>query len=194
MATIDYLDLIRIGVYTGTEGGFIKSGNRNNYRFRFALNQIADMKDVLERVVGHEVSGRITASVSSKDLYDRLREMGFETFRADDWNVPNLSAWGLAGRKEYIRAIIDSLGNVDISENVPYVQIRSVNQKGVRIIRSAFGGNMTGPYGKDPSVYLKWTGRYALNLLDSIDWLFNNPRNQRGAELIRVIKWSDYLV
>ena len=187
-------DLIRLGVYSAVEGNFIKSGNRNNYRFRFHLNQIADIKDLLSRVIGYEVTGRVVASVSSEELYIELKKLGFEKFRADDWNVPILSAWGQHGKNEYIRALIDSLGNVDISEEAPYIQLQSVNVNSIKMIRNIFGGNITGPYGRSPSVYLRWSGKNALDLLDRLDWRFYNLRNQRGAELIRVIRWSDYLL
>lgn len=189
----ELLDLIRVGVFTQLEGNFIEAGNRNNYRFRFYTNQIEDMRDLIERVSGKPQTNSIVVSVSSNELYQKLRDLGFYKFNVDNWNIPRVRRFSDAGKAEYLRAVIDSIGNVDIDKTVPVIKLSSVNKNGLAQVASAFkGGVLTGPY--DKRWFLAWKGSNAIDILNYLDWRFNNRRNQRGAELIRAVRWSDYLV
>lgn len=189
----EVLDLIRVGVFAQLEGNFIESGNNNNYRFRFYTNQIEDMKDLVSRVSGKPPVNSVVISVSSNELYQKLRELGFYRFNTDNWNLPRVGRFSAAGRVEYLRAVIDAIGNVDVDKTVPVVKLSSINRNGLSQIANAFkGGALTGPY--DKRWFLAWKGSNAIDVLNYLDWRFNNRRNQRGAELIRAVRWSDYLV
>lgn len=186
-----FQDLIRVGVYTQLEGNFIKSGNNNNYRFRFSTKQIPDMGELLTRVTEIDFSNKKKFSISSQELYIELRTMGFTEFGQNNWNV--LGEFLTDGEEaEYIRAIIDSIGNVDVDDKFyPIVKISSVNHDGILALQSRFGGGVYGPYKQSNSIYLIWRGMEADFILDKVDYKFYNPRNQRGVELIQMYKWRE---
>lgn len=183
-------DLIRIGTYTGTEGTF--TNYRRKYEFGFFLNQISDMRQLLSRVMEREFDHKLRVQFSSKELYDKLVSLGFNQFHATDWNIPNLSQFGELGRKEYARAIVDSLGNVDVDEHTPYVRLHSGNNESIKKFQRIFGGVLTGPY--EGYTNLTWKGTNAIDFIDYMDWKFYNRRNRRGSELIKAVRWEDYLI
>lgn len=186
----DLHDLIRVGVYAQVEGNL--SIYHSNYDFSFYLNQISDMKPLLERITGRKFEDKLRIRFRSKGLYDRLSGYGFKQFHTDDWNIPNLNQFGELGKNEYFRALIDSLGNVDIDETVPYVRVSTINEKSLKSIANIFGGRLTGPY--DDRLYLTWKGTDAIDTLNLLEWKFSNRRNSRGAQLIRSVRWEDYLI
>lgn len=187
------LDLIRIATYAQLEGTFTMSGNKNNYRFRFESQQIKDIKDLVERVMDKKIMGNpLTISISSKSLYEEIASLGFTHFYSYNWNIPKVNSFGPRGKAEYVRAVIDSIGNVDIDGASPQVQLSSVNSDSLQLFSKMFGGKTRGEY--DGRTYLRWGGQEAIDLLESLDWRFNNRRNERGAELIKAVRWEDYLV
>ena len=191
-------DLIRIGVYSQMEGTFFIYKKHNSrevkYTFSFYPYQISDMDDLLKRVAGKspliKKDGRLV--INSKQLYEVLTSLDFKSFHNYDWNMPLIDGWGIDGRKEYIRAVIDSLGDVDIKENIPSIQISSVNKIGLNMIYKSFGGNLNGPY--SDRYFLVWRGEAAKMMLNYLDWKFYNNRNMRGANLIRIVRWQDYIL
>jgi hypothetical protein len=196
IAKVSDLDLLRIGVYAQVEGGFrIHPGGRGGagYRFTFTLNQIADMKNLLDRilVLGHEKYMRNGAYVSfySKELYLMLNDMGFVDFTRRNWNVPRCISTSLSMRKEYMRSLIDSLGDVDVERGYPYIRIGSVNIDGLHKVSQIYGGSFL-PY--HDNAYLQWKGKDALEVCEYLEWRFNCHRNIRGAEIIRHAKWEIY--
>lgn len=199
MVLENFDDLIRLGVYTQTEGTFFlrkKNGVVTDYQFRYSTNQIDDLEDLVARVLRKDFTikeGRIR--FSSKRLYERFQSMGFKNFKAIDWNVPSIKGWGGDGQKEYLRAIIDTLGNVDIDKTNPYVAVSSVNEKSLKQIQNIFGGKFREEKRKNnyTTYRLTWYGKDALYLLNHLDWSFHNPRNIRGAALIKVIRWEESL-
>lgn len=192
-------DLIRLGVYTQTEGTCHlrkTDGVITDYQFRYSTNQIEGMEDLVKKVLKKDFSyknGRI--SFSSKSLYEKLLSLGFNNFRAVDWNVPSIKGWGAEGQKEYLRAIIDTLGNIDIDRTTPYIAVTSVNEKSIKHIQTLFGGVFRVERRKNNFVTyrLTWTGKDAMYVLNHLEWKFYNPRNIRGAALIKVIRWEESL-
>jgi hypothetical protein len=197
-----FSDLIRIGVYSQLEGNtFIRKPKppliNIDYRFGFSTNQISDMNELINRILGREINegsrkGRL--QFSSKELHDKLIDLGFKKFHSDDWNVPTITVWGFEGQKEYLRAIIDSIGNVDIDRGQPYIALSNVNKIGVLKLQKMFGGKFRVEVRKNgfTTYRINWRGRKAIELLNFLDWRFYNHRNIRGAELIRVVRWEDY--
>lgn len=185
------LDLIRVGVYTQMEGNLERF--RGEYRFRFATNQIEDMPELISRVTGNPINKSLLISVNSKNLFKDLNSMGFEIFTAKDWNVPTLSGYSQNSCNEYLRAVIDSIGNVDVEKQVPVVRLTSVNIGGLGQIASFFDAKSVWSPGQN-RYRAYWKGRNAIKILDSVGWKFYNRRNQRGAELIKSVRWEEYLI
>lgn len=191
--SLENLPLIRIGVYSQMEGSF----DIRNFRFRLNANQIPDIRELIRPYRHHlEFSwDKMTvASFNSEEVYLNLRRLGFEDFTTENWNVPYLPSYRREEKAEYLRAVIDSLGNVDIDDKrVPYVQLSSINSKGVRKLRSYFGGYLNGPYQNRRSNYLRWKGHAAKDIFEYVNWRFNNPRNQRGLDMIEMMNWGEYV-
>jgi hypothetical protein len=164
----------------------------NEYRFRFRTNQIKDMRELIKDVTGKD-SDKMVISINSKELFKSLNSLGFEVFGSRDWNVPPLESYTQTQRNEYLRAVIDSLGNVDVEESVPVIRLTSVNILGLSAIAFLFGARSTWS-GRDSRYRAYWKGQNAIDILDELGWSFNNPRNQRGAQLISAVRWEDYLV
>lgn len=189
----DFNDFIRIGVYSQMEGSCVV--RNNSVQFTFFLQQIKDMKTLAKKVSDDNIKEHGSyLRIYSRPLYEELVSLGFARFRHDNWNVPPLKSFGEDGTKEYLRAVIDSIGNVDIEGATPYIQLSSVNKSSINKLAFSFDGHIRGPYGTDasPRYFLRWKGKKALQLLDYLDWEFNNFRNDRGASLIKQIRWEDY--
>lgn len=185
------IDLLRIGAYAQMEGSF-RTGikNRFDYRFTFAINQIVDMEELISRVVTNYRKDGPYIEFYSKDLYESLSRMGFHDFRQTDWNVPRCINWSQTLKNEYIRAVIDSLGDIDIEQvgyPVPYIRILSVNGNGLKTLRSIYGGHL---YTYGNMNYLQWKGSDVLRLLDMLQWRFYCHRNIRGADIVRGVRWD----
>lgn len=186
-------DLIRLGVYTQMEGSV--STVHGGAQFTFFTRQIEDMTELCSRVAEKELSVyKGYVRIYSKKLLETLNYMGFESFHPWNWNV--LRDIDEEDEVEYLRAIIDSIGNVDIDRKTPYIQLSSINQVALRELNRKFGGKLRGPYASQNSerLFLLWKGRTALELLERLDWTFHNARNQRGAAIIRMVRWEDSLV
>lgn len=190
-AKVDDLDLVRIGTYAQVEGNFrMMAGAKRYYRFTFFLNQISDMRDLINRVVeldGSHIDGGSYIQFYSKELYERLKEMGFERFRARDWNVPRCINSSSAMKREYLRSLVDALGDVDIDRTTPYIRISSVNGASLRRVGEIYGGVFI-PHRNDN--YLQWYGREALGVGEYLGWRFYCYRNIRGAELVKNARWD----
>lgn len=193
--TKDLSSLIRIGAYAQFEGScsyFKNQQGRESYQFVFFLNQIEDMLDLAEKATGRRLEKDGThIRFYSKALYDRLNELGFEKFTRIDWNIPKSIMLSESFKKEYFRALIDGLGNVDIDRATPYIKIQSANNDTLRHVGNLFGGKFYHYNDKGyQTSYLKWWGEDALKILDYLDWKFYCHRNKRGAEVIKHVKWE----
>lgn len=182
------IDLLRIGAYAQMEGSFrMGIRNRFDYRFMFATNQISDMEELISRVVDRYRKDGPYIEFYSKELYEALRDMGFRTFMQYDWNVPRCVMRSHSLKYEYLRAAIDSLGDVDIDSGVPYIRLMSVNHDGLSMMHDIYGGTLLR---YDRSSYLQWKGADAMVLMESLNWRFYCYRNIRGAELVKGVRWE----
>lgn len=194
-ATASKYDLIRLGAYSQVEGNF-RFHKKSGYRFTFFLQQIGDMEDLIHRLVYLEPTDakRTFIQFYSKPLYEELTAMGFYRFNTNDWNIPKVIHQSDAYKVEYMRAVVDSLGNVDVdtyrNDNTPYVRISSINKNALQKLSQMFSGSY---YEWRERSTLQWKGQAALDFLDRLNWQFNCMRNGRGAELIRHVKWERYI-
>lgn len=184
-------DLLRIGVYSQMEGSFrLHRGGVGGvgYRFGFALNQIDDIRELLDRVIYPpvETRGKVHVSFYCKPLYERLYEMGFRKFMSYDWNVPRCIMSSSSLRKEYLRAVIDSIGDVDVDRFSPYIRVASVNHDSMKELSNIFGGTL---YKHRDTSYLQWKGSDAIRICRYLGWKFHCHRNIRGAELVKNSIW-----
>lgn len=188
-------DLVRVGAYAQTEGNF-RIHKNGGYRFTFFFQQISDMRDLMKRVIDTEkvLDNRTYLQFYSKELYKDINSLGFYKFTQRDWNIPKVTMLSSSDKKEYFRAIVDALGNIDVDtyhgDNTPYVRIHSVNVESLKKLGSMFNGKY---YQWQDRGVLQWKGKDAIDVLNYLDWEFYNFRNQRGAELIRTIKWSKFI-
>lgn len=184
--------LVRIGAYSQMEGNFrIGVGDKTDYRFTFFLNQISDMKELIDEVIAVGADKLIKRNTYiqfySKQLYRLLSELGFIKFGARDWNVPRCIYQSESSRREYLRAVVDSLGDVDIDRSTPYIRICSVNRDGLLRLSDIFDGTF---YEHGGTNYLQWHGKECLRIGGYLEWKFYCHRNIRGAELIVNANWD----
>lgn len=182
-------DLFRLGVYSQVEGNF----RVDKYRFTFYLQQISDIKELVNRVIDAQVDDLDKGTFIqfySKSLYEKLSGLGFYKFGVHNWNIPNSYKWSESLKKEYLRSIIDSLGNLDIDRTTPYIKVQSVNNLGLASIAKIYGGTM---YHHRTAGYLHWYGKDTLAICEYLDWNFHCYRNQRGAEIVKSINWERYI-
>jgi len=187
----DELDIFRLGVYSQIEGNF--RGMNKQYRFTFYLQQISDIRQLVNRVIDAQVDVLDKGTYIqfySKELFNKLSDMGFHKFGTHDWNIPKSHSWSKEFKKEYLRGVIDSLGNVDIDRSSPYIRIQSVNVSGVVSVNKIYGGKL---YTSKNSAYLQWWGNDALAICEYLDWIFHCYRNQRGAEIIKNVNWEKFI-
>ena len=187
-------DLIRLGTYAQLEGSV--NYRVNKVQFSYFLNQIIDMKQLAERVVGEKVKDHgHYIRIYKMGLYEELQSLGFRRFGQHDWNVPNINSFGESGKKEYLRAVIDSIGNVDVTDNQPYIKLSSVNHDSLIHLSKIFGAKFTGPYnyGYSDNYNARWKSSHATSVLEYLDYMFYNHRNRRGAELIKSVRWETYI-
>lgn len=187
-------DLIRIGTYAQVEGSF-RYHKDAGYRFTFFLNQIHDMKDLVKSLVNIDAFPKRTyVQFYSKGLYENLTSVGFYKFGAVNWNIPKIIMQSDSYKYEYLRAIIDSIGTVDVETNknnyIPVVKIHSVNKQSLKKVRDIFGGNYS--EWKDRGV-LRWKGDDAIKLLEKLNWRFHCHKNIAGADLVKNIRWEKYI-
>lgn len=181
-------DLIRFGVYVQTEGTLLKS----RYQFRFYGNQIPDIPELIGKLTGTvpniTEAGRV--SITSKDLFKRLKKKDFTEFGTYTWNVPRAANLSLKEETEYLRAIIDTLGDVGVEQNRPAIRLTSVNTNSLIEIMDRYNGSVSVRLGR---AFAYWKDDRALQLLKHLDFKFYNPRNQRGSELVKAIKWKEFI-
>lgn len=187
---LDDHDLFRLGLYSQMEGNF--RVHNGSYRFTFYLQQIDDIEELVSRIVDVPVKAlkrRTYIQFYSKKLFNILKDMGFHRFSHNDWNIPKAYLRSESMKKEYLRGVIDSLGNVDVDRTVPYVRIQSVNMDGLAKVHDIYGGKL---YESRGSAYLQWIGRDALAICEYLDWKFNGSRNIRGAQIIKNVNWESF--
>lgn len=187
-------NLIRLGAYTQMEGSFYYYQKKGEYFFRLNTNQIDDMDELLLNTLGKTPYKRGPIAIfRSKELYEALQDLGFNKFHSYDWNVPNVINRSQEYKKEYLRAVFDSLGDINVRETSPIASIRSVNHDSLKRLSEIYGGNFftTKDQNYSRSV-LEWYGRNAMDLVRWLDWKFYCGSNARGAELIKIVKWSDF--
>ena len=187
-------DLIRIGAYTQMDGNF-RYHNNSGYRFTFFLHQIEDIKDLLKKTLYiDEFPNKTYTQFYSKTLYEALKELGFYTFKNTDWNIPKVINQSESYRTEYMRAVIDSIGTVDINttkgNNIPVVKIMSANKDSLLKIRDMYGGKF---YEWKDRANIQWRGKETTEILDKMNWIFHCYHNQHGANLISQIKWENFV-
>jgi hypothetical protein len=189
---IDSRDLVRLAAYSQTEGGFRTYAD--GPRFTFFLHQISDMRELLSRalIVKHEkfVNKNTYVQFYSGILFDLMQDLGFYKFSSRDWNIPRCIYASRFLKQEYLRAIIDSLGEVDIDRTSPYVRVVSHNNDSLVKLSEIYGGKF---YALRRDGVLQWKGKEALDLLGYLDWEFYCFRNIRGAEIVKNVSWDRVL-
>lgn len=188
---VNRVDLIRIGTYAQLEGSAYFSRSSQKPVFQFFTTTIDDMASLIGRVTGKEPNPGVRARFHSPKLWDELKLLGFRRYQTTDWNVPNVEKFSDEDRREYLRAVIDSLGNVDIEDGRPYIQVASHNASSLEKLAKIFNAEVRGPY--DDRLFIRWRGGRATEILETLDWKFHNRRNQRGADLIKAVRWEDYI-
>lgn len=183
---MERMDLIRFGSYAQMEGTVYVP----DYRFRFRDKQIPSIKDLCIRLGKQPNKNKNIYTVYSRDLFILLRDLGFHEFRAKYWNVPDVFGFNADEKLEYLRAVIDCLGNVDIEQDRVVVRVSSHNLDSITRVVELFEGAVSVRNGR---AYAFWKDYHAINLLNDLDWKFYNPRNERGAELITGRKWEEFL-
>lgn len=182
-------DIFRLGCYAQMEGSVTVSQSQ----FKFYRQQISDIDNLVERVVDiplEEMNNRTFLQFRCVDLINELKYLGFYKFNVHDWNFPKATEKNEDLKKEHLRAVVDALGTVDVDKSTPYVKVQSVNTDSLVKIHTIHGGNLR-LYGD--TNYLEWKGDAALEICSYLDWKFYCYRNMRGAQLIKNIKWENFV-